>query len=207
MAFERAQLQRQLVDSVLELARALREAQLRILAVEKPVEIAWRGAVLVGRIDVLVESLDGVQAIIDVKWGLSSYRDLLRSGQALQLAAYAFAHAVALGDHAIPEATYFSLKQRRLFGLPSELLPNAETIHGPSLAETWQRIERSVEKASRLASEGRFAVTGVRRSLPLLTSFGVSDASHGSHFALEREVSCKYCGFDAVCGRRWEIQP
>jgi RecB family exonuclease len=204
MAFERSQLRRQLVSSMLELSRALSRAGLRILAVEKPIEVPWRGAKLVGRLDLLVGSAEGVQAVIDVKWGLSSYRDLLRSGQALQLAVYAFAQALERNERVIPEATYFSLKQQKLFGLPSQLLPNAESIDGPSLAETWKRIERSVEKSERVASSGRFAVTGVRRSLPLLASLGVPESSHASHFALEREVSCTRCGFDAICGRRWE---
>ena len=206
MAFERHQLRTQLVDSVLELSRALRGAGLRILAVEKPIEIPWRGGKLVGRIDLLVATAAGTEAIIDVKWGLSSYRDLLGSGHALQLAAYAFAHATDRGEHAIPEATYFSLKQKKLFGLTSELFPNAEAIDGPSLAETWKRVERSIDNAERLAVNGRFAVTGVRQSLPLLTSLGVPDGAHAKHFALKRDVSCQYCGFDALCGRRWEGQ-
>ena len=204
MAFERHQLRSQLVDSMLELSRALRESGLRILAVEKPVEVPWRGGKLVGRIDLLVATATGTEAIVDVKWGLASYRDLLRSGHALQLAAYAFAHAAERGESAIPEATYFSLKQRKLFGLTSEVLPNAEVIDGPSLAETWRRVERSVDKAEHLAVSGRFAVTGIRKSLPLLTTLGVLDDAHANHFALKRDVSCNYCGFDAICGKRWE---
>ncbi|HEY5376953.1 MAG TPA: PD-(D/E)XK nuclease family protein [Polyangiaceae bacterium] len=204
MAFERHQLRTQLVDSVLELSRSLRGAGLRILAVEKPIDVPWRGGKLVGRIDLLVATSAGTQAIVDVKWGLSSYRELLRSGHALQLAAYAFAHALERGEQTIPEATYFSLKQRKLFGLTSDLLPNAETIDGPSLAETWKRVERSVDDAERLAVSGRFAVTGVRKSLPLLTALGIPDGAHADHFALKRDISCKYCGFDAICGRRWE---
>ena len=193
------------MDSMLELSRSLSGAGLRIVAVEKPIDVAWGGAKLVGRIDLLVVNQDGVQAIVDVKWGWSSYRELLRSGHALQLAVYAFAHATERGDRAIPEAAYFSLKQQKLFGLPSRLLPNAEEIGGPSLAETWKKIERSVEKSEQLAVSGRFPVTGVRQSLPLLTSLAIPESAHGHHFGLPAEASCKYCGFDAICGRRWEL--
>jgi hypothetical protein len=207
MAFERSQLRKQLVDSMLELSRSLSGAGLRILAVEKSIDATWRGVKLVGRIDLLVESQDGVQAIVDVKWGWSSYRDLLRSGHALQLAVYAFAHGNERGDQAIPEASYFSLKQQKLFGLPSKLLPNTEEIAGPSLAETWKRIERSVEKAEQLAVSGRFPATGVRQSLPLLSSLAIPESAHAHHFGLPAETSCKYCGFDAICGRRWELTP
>jgi ATP-dependent helicase/nuclease subunit B len=207
MAFERSQLRRQLVDSVLELSRALSGAGLKILEVEKPLEVTWRGQRFVGRLDLLVVNHEGVQAIVDMKWGIASYRKLLESGHALQLAAYAVAHATERGEQTIPEATYFSLKQQRMFGLPSKLLPNAEEIPGPSLAETWKRVERSVDRAEELTMSGRFPVTGVRQSLPLLTSLGVPDDAHGDHFGLPAEASCKYCGLDAICGRRWDGAP
>jgi ATP-dependent helicase/nuclease subunit B len=207
MSFERSQLRRQLVESALELARVLASAGLRIVEVEKPIEVSWLGRTLVGRIDLLVANEAGTQAIIDMKWGWSSYRELLKSGHALQLAVYSAGHAKDGGHEAMPEAAYFSLKQQKLFGLPSELFPHAETIAGPSLAATWQRIERSIESARQLVEAGRFPVTGVRQSLPLLVSFGIPESSHEEHFRLPAEASCKYCGFDAVCGRRWENAP
>jgi ATP-dependent helicase/nuclease subunit B len=111
MGFERSQLRRQLVRSMLALARTLRAAGLRILDVEKRIDVSWRGAKLEGRIDLLVATESGDHAIIDVKWGISSYRELLRSGQALQLAAYAFAHATERADRRMPDAAYFSLSR------------------------------------------------------------------------------------------------
>jgi ATP-dependent helicase/nuclease subunit B len=207
MVFERSQLRRQLVTSMLELSNALNGAGLRIVAVEKPIEVTWRDCKLVGRLDLLVATADNVLAIVDVKWGWSSYRDLLKSGHALQLAVYAAAHAAERGDRTMPEAAYFSLKQQKLFGLPAEVLPNAEEVTGPSLQLTWERIELSVDKAEQLVESGRFPVTGVRQSLPLLTSLGVPESSHGNHFGLPAQESCKHCGFDAICGRRWEAVP
>ncbi|HTA89808.1 MAG TPA: PD-(D/E)XK nuclease family protein [Polyangiaceae bacterium] len=204
MAFERSQLRRQLVDAVVELARLLKRAELRIIAVERELEASWRGLTLVGRIDLLVEGPGAVEAIIDVKWGLSSYRDLLREGQALQLAIYVFAHATARDLESVPDASYFSLKQQKLFGLPSLLLPNVEDVHGPQLDDTWRKIERSVENVDRVIKSGRFAVTGLRRSLPLLSSLDVATEHYGDHFALSPKESCKYCLFDTLCGLRWE---
>lgn len=206
MAFERSQLGQQLVNSVLVLARALRAAELRILAVEKPIEVPWRGVKLVGSIDLLVATKEGVQAIVDMKWGIADYRGLLASGQALQLATYAFATAQEQGAKTLPEAGYFSLKQSRLFGLPGTLLPNAEEIAGPTLGQTWQKVEAAVDKAERWVARGRFPVTGLGRSLPLLTAIGVPEGEHAQHFALDRRASCKYCNFEVLCGRRWEGQ-
>jgi hypothetical protein len=206
MAFERSQLRQQLVHSVLVLARALRAAELRIVAVEKAIEVSWRGVKLVGSIDLLVEASDGTQAIIDMKWGIADYRGLLASGQALQLATYAFATAQEQATQTLTEAGYFSLKQSKLFGLPGTLLPNAEEIAGPTLEQTWQKVEAAVDKAERWVASGRFPVTGLARSVSLLTAIGVPESEQARHFALGRGASCKYCNFEVLCGRRWEGQ-
>src|SRR5262249_55566365 len=56
MGFERSQLRSQLVRSMLELSRLLRAAGLRILAVEKPIDVSWRDTKLVGQIDLVVST-------------------------------------------------------------------------------------------------------------------------------------------------------
>ncbi|MEP7052352.1 MAG: PD-(D/E)XK nuclease family protein [Pseudomonadota bacterium] len=206
MAFERSQLRSQLVHSVIVLAGALRAAELHIVAVEKPLEAEWRGVKLTGSIDLLVATKAGVHAIIDMKWGLVNYRELLERGEALQLAVYAFATATERGEQHLPEAGYFSLKQGKLFGLATPLWPHAEQIVGPTLGETWKRIDATVDRADQHVMKGRFPVTGVRRSVPLLSSIGVPENAHAGHLTLTPEASCTYCNFDAVCGRRWERQ-
>lgn len=206
MAFERSQLRRQLVQSVMVLADALHAADLHIVAVEKPIEAEWRGVKLTGSIDLLVATNAGVHAIIDMKWGIVNYRELLERGEALQLAVYAFATATERGEHRLPEAGYFSLKQGKLFGLTTELWPHAEQVVGPTLGETWKRVDATVDRANLHVMNGRFPVTGVRRSLPLLSSFGIPESAHAGHLTLTPEASCMYCNFDAVCGRRWETR-
>ena len=124
----------------------------------------------------------------------------------MQLAVYAFATALERGASDLPDAAYFSLKQGKLFGLPSTLLPNAEEVAGPTLGLTWQKIEAAVDKLDRVIGRGSFPVTGLRRSPRLLTAIGVSEREQLNHFALAGGSSCKYCNFDALCGRRWEDQ-
>lgn len=204
MGFERAQLKRQLIGAVIELSRLLREAGLRLLAVEKSVEASWQGGKLEGRLDLLVATEDGQHAIIDMKGGMRAYRDVLRTGRALQLAAYAFAHATERDKDVWPDAGYFSLKQGKLFGLPSRILPHAEVIAGPTLSDTWERVERSVRRVLPLAQQGVFAVTGVRGAAPLLEALGVPEAEVDAHFVLPHGTRCQYCRYDALCGRRWE---
>jgi hypothetical protein len=205
MAFERGQLERQLVNAVVELARALRAAGLRIVAVEHPIDVTHRAAKVEGRIDLVVSHADGTRAIIDMKWGVARYRGQLQSGRALQLALYAYAHATEHGAQDLPDAAYFSLKQGKLFGLPSAILGAAEVVRGPSLADTWRRAERSLVLTTHAIQAGRFPVTGLRRSLPLLSALGVPDTERPAHFEHVAEVPCQYCGFDSLCGRRWEV--
>jgi len=205
MAFERNQLERQLVSAVVELARALRVAGLRIVAVEQPIDVTHGAAKVEGRIDVVVSHADGRHAIIDMKWGVARYRAQLQSGQALQLALYAFAHATERGMQELPDAAYFSLKQGKLFGLPSPILGGAEVVMGPSLADTWRRAELSLLLTTRAIQAGRLSVTGLRRSLPLLSALGVPEAERPAHFEHLAEAPCQYCGFDSLCGRRWEV--
>lgn len=204
MGFERGQLEQQLTSAVVELSRALREAGLRIVAVEKSVEAPWQTGKLEGRLDLLVVAPNGEHAIIDMKGGMSAYRDLLRTGQALQLAAYAFAHVVEQKQAEWPDAGYFSLKRGKLFGLASRILPHAEVITGPALSDTWRRVERSVQRALPLAKQGRFPATGVRGAPSLLRALGVSEAEGDEHFVLRSGARCQYCRYDAICGRRWE---
>lgn len=204
MAFERGQLERQLVGSVVELARSLSAAQLRIVAVEHPLDVKWGPAKVGGRIDLVVAHADGTHAIIDMKWGIADYRKQLQSGEALQLALYAFAQATERGAKDLPHAAYFSLKQGKLFTLPAPVFGNAETVNGPTLTDTWQRAERSLAQALRSIEAKRFPVTGLKRSLPLLASLGVPEPDHPAHFQHTPEKPCQYCDFDSLCGRRWE---
>ncbi len=203
LGFERAQLEQQLLHAVLELARLLRGAGLRIVAVEQSIEAPCEGGRLDGRLDLLVATENGEHAIIDMKGGMSIYRELLRSGRAVQLAAYAFAHAA--DGSAWPDAGYFSLKQGKLFGLASRVLPHSEVVSGPSLSDTWHSVERSMRRALPLAQVGRFPVTGVRGAPSLLDALGVSESETPLHFALPSGARCEYCHYDALCGRRWEV--
>jgi hypothetical protein len=202
MSFELGQLREQLVRAVGELARLLRAQGSTIHSVEQPFSLPWRGGVLEGRLDLLLRAADGSQAIIDLKWGTSGYRDALQRGQALQLAVYAVTQAGA--GTPVPDAAYFSLKNAKLLALAGSPWVGAESVNGPTLADTWSRIERSMDRAEGAVMERRFPVTGLRRSLPLLESFGVSQNAAHQHYVAKPQGACEYCEFDAVCGRRWE---
>ncbi len=206
MAFERQQLERQLVSSVAELFRILREASLRIVKVEEELEVRWGKRSLHGRLDLLVASPDGEEGILDMKWGYSSYRDQLRSGQALQLATYAFARATQKNGQP-SHVAYFSLSRGRLLAASPSFWLQSDIDDAPTPAETWKRVERSVEKVDALVARGRLPATGLKRSLPLLEILGVEESGQSAHFSFEPESACEYCALDALCGRRWEAAP
>lgn len=204
MAFERQQLERQLVSAVTELFRILRQANLRIVAVEEKLDVPWAKRSLHGRLDLLVVGPGGDEGILDMKWGYASYRDQLRSGQALQLATYAFARSIQTSGKPAHVA-YFSLSRGRLLSAATSFWLQSDVAGAPTAADTWARVERSVEKADALVARGRLPATGLKRSLPLLGLMGVEERAHGDHFSFEAGSACGYCELDALCGRRWEV--
>lgn len=202
MSFERAQIAAQLLSATVELQRALRRSGLRIIRVEHELRMPWRGGDFLGRIDVVVASPDGGEHILDLKWGSTSYRDALREGRALQLAAYS-----ALGTHQCgkrPDAGFFSLRRAKLFGLVGSALPLDEWIRGSSLDATWQAANRSMDAVEASLRRGAVPVTGLQRSLPLLDALGIAPSEQPSYFSVNRKKVCEHCDFDALCGRRWE---
>jgi RecB family exonuclease len=202
MSFERGQVAEQLVNAVLQLDRSLRGAGLRIISVEQQLRMPWRGGELEGRLDLLVASADGREHILDLKWGIKSYRDALENGTALQLAAYTALHAH--GGQQSAEAAFFHLKRGKLVGLSASALPIDDRVKGPSLSSTWAAVERSVDAIEAGLQRGSIPVTGLRRSLPLLDALGVGKSDQPGYFSARRDSICAYCDFDALCGRRWE---
>ena len=75
--FELAQLRDQLGRAVTSLAELLTESKLTVVGVEVVVEAPWRAGVLGGRLDLLLRDEAGRDVVLDLKWGLSRYRDLL----------------------------------------------------------------------------------------------------------------------------------
>jgi hypothetical protein len=206
MAFERQQLERQLVSAVTELFRILRHAGLRIVTVEEELDVPWGKRSLYGRLDLLVAGPDGDEGILDMKWGYSSYRDQIRSGQALQLATYAFARGTQKNAEP-PHVAYLSLSRGRLLAASTSFWLQTDIDDAPTPADTWRRVERSVDKMDALVGRGKLPATGLKRSLPLLEALGVEESEQNAHFSFEPESACGYCALDALCGRRWEAAP
>jgi hypothetical protein len=206
MAFERQQLERQLVSAVTELFRILRQASLRIVTVEEKLDVPWGKRSLHGRLDLLVAGPEGDEGILDMKWGYSNYRDQLRAGRALQLATYAFARGTQKNAEP-PHVAYFSLSRGRLLAASTSFWLQSDIDGAATPAETWRRVERSVDKVDGLVARGRLPATGLKHSLPLLEVLGIEAGEQSAHFAVAPGSACGYCALDALCGRRWEAAP
>jgi RecB family exonuclease len=166
--------------------------------------VAWGSRELDGRLDLLLRDRDGRDVVLDLKWGGKTYSELLKSGLATQLAAYAAVRQLSTGAVQLPVAAYFSLASGRV--LTTEVGPFAGTrvSEGPRMSETWASLQRTLQFVEDSLQRGEVPVTGIRRSLPLLESIGVAPSERGGHLAIPAEGACKYCEHDSLCGKRWE---
>lgn len=208
-AHELSQRSRQLVNAACTLRDLFAARGLSIRSVEASFEVPWREGHLFGRWDILAESRDGQQLLIDVKWGNTTYRNLLKDGNALQLATYGQALATqATAASRAPQdsqivAAYYSLSSSKLFGV-SPNVEGVELVPGDSLRNTWQRANRTLPLIEAQVSRGQLHVSGVSRATTLLTALNVPESAWDKHYETDANAACRYCAYDSLCGRRWE---
>jgi RecB family exonuclease len=202
-ANERVQLTRQILGAMRGLYRYLRKAKFRIAAVEESVESDSPIGTLHGRLDVRLIDDAGKDAVLDLKWGASSSRALLNEGRAVQLAAYSRALRKRTARNSLPPAAYFAVGASKV--LTTDVRMKAEReIDGPSLDETWMRVERTAQAVVQKLGRGEILVSGTRKALPLLDALGVAQADRAKFYESSGDAACKYCSFPAICGRAWE---
>ena len=204
MTFELVQLRDQLAGSVSRLAEMLAESKLTVVGVEVAVDAPWRAGALSGRLDLLLRDEAGRDVVLDLKWGGKRYRELLGSGLATQLAVYAAARMTATNARAMPAAAYFSLSRGEVLATSGSPFARFVPIQGPPLADTWAKLERTVDRVERKLLAGRVPVTGLQKSLPLLETLGLDAQEQERHLALGNGSACQYCPYGAICGRDWE---
>lgn len=201
-AFERAQLTRQITHAMRELRRYLEDAGFRIAGVEESIAIDSAIGKLSGRLDVRLIDDAGEPAVLDLKWGASSYRELLEKGLAVQLAIYARAVRGTRGG-ALPPAGYFAIGAARVLTTDERMKPK-RVIEGATLDLTWTRVDRTVGAVMKSLSRGEIHVAPKKNAPPLLVALRVPEKEHDKHYQAEHEAPCKYCAYPALCGRAWE---
>lgn len=200
--FERAQLCKQVHRAMRELWRYLHDAGLRITAVEEPVEVASASGRLHGRLDLRLEDADGNAAVLDLKWGASSYRRLLERGEAIQLALYARALRPPGGDAVTPPGAFYALSSASVLTCDPRLRAR-KTMRGISLDETWSRLERTQSLIREALNRGVIQVGNTSEDPALLERLGVPDTARTLYYDAEKDAACGRCQFQAICGRAW----
>jgi hypothetical protein len=203
---ERNQLRAELTEAAVSLAALLRDANLTLVGVEVPVTAQLGGRPLRGSIDLLLRSPNGDERVLDLKYGSSSYRAKLKSGQAIQLAVYAEARRQESGIEKLPPAAYFSLRHHKLIASDAAVHFGGHPQSGPPLSRTGEQVQNTLTAIASTLESGRIPVGGVRATTEggLLRALGVTSERTADHLQLPPEDTCKYCTFDSVCGRKWE---
>lgn len=170
--------------------------QLRVLATEQERTGEALNTEFAGLVDLV---LGDPPRILDLKWGgASTKRRLLEVGAAIQLAAYALLERQGKGP--FPPVGYFVMDGQRLLTTDPKAFANAEQVDGPSPEETWRLVEATHALEWEAVSAGRVGargVTGAGGEQPL------KEASVEAG-ALRLPPGCRYCDYDALCGRAFE---
>ncbi len=202
MTAEREQVRANLVRAMHSLSELIADSGLSVKGVETETIAAWAGRELGGRMDLLLVAEGGDEAIVDLKWGESRYRDALAKGLALQLASYAATRRLETGADQPLEAAYFALKSARGLSLRGSRFKHARGFDGDSLEETWARAERTTELVLATLAQGDIptsANAGSREYVLAHHQLPVSNAEQ--HFNQRADAACGYCASSALCGR------
>jgi ATP-dependent helicase/nuclease subunit B len=202
-ASERAQLEAQLHRGVRALYRYLAESGFRIAAVEEAVEIDSVIGKVSARLDLRLSDGQGNPAVLDLKWGAGSYTKKVEQGLAVQLAAYSRALRAGYEGAAMPPAAYFSLGSGRVLSADPRMSP-PKLLQGPSLEETWARLERTLRAVRTRLAEGQVLVGGTESAPRLLHALEISEAEQAKYLAIAKADTCEYCAYAGLCGKAWE---
>jgi hypothetical protein len=202
--FERDQLVRQVRFAMRELYRYLSSSGYRIAAVEEPVAFHSTVGSPHGRLDVRLVDAEGNDAILDLKWGRSTYERYLKTGAAIQLALYSRAVGQRQSPPTSPPAAYYALGKAKVLTTDARMRPE-KVIPGISLEDTWSRFQRTRDAVVSRLSLGEVLVA--QPTAPALVErLGIPPDRHELYYQAERgdEGPCKFCAFGPVCGNAWE---
>ena len=138
----------------------LRMAKVATVELEKGVEGTFVGGELTGYIDMLLTNAKGEEAVLDLKWGSGSYRQIeLKENRALQLALYA---RLRKSGKRWPAQGYYILSEGRLLAQDRDFFPSAEVCapaEGESAASLWLAFEKTWKWRRAQLNKGLIEVT------------------------------------------------
>ena len=159
---ELASLRRKLKVALQQLRQQWRAAKVVSITAEEKLDGQFSGGAIGGSSDLLVTREDGQQAIIDMKWGGTTYANKLAHNRHLQLVLYG--EIVRQRTGRWPHLAYFSLSQGELLSIDQTFFPQARVVRqkqevsdeGP--AHLWQRFLVSWQWRQQQLDQGQIEV-------------------------------------------------
>lgn len=147
-----------------------------------------------GRADIIVRE---PATVLDLKWSAAGHRRALAEGTALQLALYAWALREAQGG-AWPTVGYVIVDEATAFVSGPSPLRSVRGVRGGEIARTVEAARRALLRVIDARADGTSVAEGVAEGdMPVR----VRDELVGDE--LRVTPGCRYCAFDALCGRAW----
>jgi len=183
---ERTRVRQAVVRSAERLGELLSATGASVRGTEIDAAARLAGAGVRGRADLVLRDPD---AVLDLKWGVSTSRTHLERGTALQLAAYAELFAV---ERRRPETAFFVLDRQEILGEHASALPGVRTPGPHRAADVWRAAEAAIRARVAELERGELAA-------PAADGTDVGAGLTGGVITIEPR--CAYCDFDGLCGR------
>lgn len=192
-AAERARVLDALPRALEQIGMLLRDGGLEVVEAEATrslSDLLGPGEALNGDVDLLLRDAKGRPALLDLKWSrsLRSYRQRVRDGRAVQLAAY----AALIG--AEERAAYVLLAVPAVVGGPGGLGGFRPEADAPSLAATWDALLKSRAKRGESLAIGRLQALGIYE--------GNKPPPDPDGAPLAVEAPCRFCAHGLLCGKK-----
>lgn len=196
---ERAETRLVLTHAAAALVRWLQEHDLSVEEVEATRKATLAAQQLQGRIDLV---LGPQPAVVDLKYGGRRARtEELENGTACQLAVYGRLLQEEHGQW--PALGYFILNTGQPLSPEAAPIPGSQTLGGPHPETTWKALQRAYEASLSALDEGNAVAAGVPDAGG--EEPPTKDSLDGEQLFLA--APCKWCRFDALCGRGIDIAP
>jgi RecB family exonuclease len=181
---ERSALRRAVIECARLVATVLERCGSSLRGVELPLTGMVGAARVEGRADLVI---DAPTHLIDFKWGISSHREALRTGTAVQLAVY----AALLRERA--GAGFLGIRDLRLLAARGSGIPFASEPGEHSIDEMSAAVQAALEARMGELAEGRTEAPGALEQAP---------RSRWADGVLRVAPDCKHCELGTLCGRR-----
>lgn len=196
-SLERQNLKLSICNAAEHLFVLITAAGFETMTCEQEQHIVSNDIELISRIDMVLQHPNERDYVLDLKWTNNpAYRKReIAEGLALELAIYAWMNNKKSGCPT--DAGYYLLNQKQLFSSSqSPFTPNT-FVEGPSLGDTFEKINATYLHHMKLLNEGTVYVTGLAQPSP-----GREKSVVVPGVSIFVEPPCKFCDYGRLCGKQ-----